>query len=53
MAAEQVRGMSDEDLARHAEGTVIMLEAIKAEYDRRNAVKAGKPDTPRKPVGRA
>ncbi|PPQ20533.1 hypothetical protein CV770_03925 [Bradyrhizobium sp. AC87j1] len=36
LAAEQVRAMSDEDLARHAQAVVAMLEAIQAEYDRRS-----------------
>lgn len=35
------------------EATVAMLEAIDAEFKRRNAIKAGKPDTGHKLIGRA
>lgn len=54
LAAEQFRAMSDEDLARHAQAVVAMLEAIQAEYDRRSASKAGfAPTSDAGPIGRA
>jgi len=49
LAAEQFRKMSDEDLARHAQAVVAMLEAIQAEYDRRQ----GKSSADVPPIGRA
>ncbi|MBB4257301.1 hypothetical protein [Bradyrhizobium sp. CIR3A] len=53
LAAEQVRAMSDEDLARHAQAVVAMLEAVQAEYDRRNAVRLAGSDMEPKAIGRA
>lgn len=49
LAAEQFRGMNDEDLARHAQAVVAMLEVIQAEYDRRQ----GKSSSGGTPIGRA
>lgn len=48
LAAEQFQKMSDEDLARYAQAVVAMLEAIQAEYDRRQGKSRGAA-----PIGRA
>lgn len=55
LSADQVRAMSDDDLALHARATTIMLETISAEFARRNAIQSGEPATtfPERPIGHA
>ena len=43
LAADQVRDLSDEDLALHTQATVAMLEAIDAEWKRRTRPRCRRP----------